>query len=82
MKLRLTVTGPDAGSIRMAVRKLLEKQDSTATWSMEMETTPVFRTEGDGDVAQDWKCEVLAWDGRDDPPPPRLWAVDDEDDGV
>lgn len=77
MHVTMTVTGPDAGSIRMAVTKQLEKLDATATWSLEMETTPVFRAEGE-ETSLDWKCEVVAWDGREHPPP-RLWAVDDED---
>lgn len=78
MHVTMTVTGPDAGSIRMAVTKQLEKLDATATWSLEMETTPVFRAAGE-DTALDWKCEVVAWDGREDPP--RLFALEDDEEG-
>lgn len=79
MHVRLTMTGPDAGSIRMAVTKQLAELDSTATWSLEMETTPVFRAvEGGEQASLDWKCEVIAWDGKDEPER-RLWAVEDED---
>lgn len=78
MHVRLTMTGPDAGSIRVAVTKQLAKLDASAEWTVEMETTPIFRAE-EGGTSLDWKCEVVAWDGRETAPPPHLWAVDDED---
>lgn len=82
MHVRLTMTGPDAGSIRMAVGKKLAELDATATWTMEMETTPVFRAVGGDDATMDWSCEVTAWDGKDEPGMERhLWAVDDGEDG-
>ena len=79
MHVRLTMTGPDAGSIRVAVKKELAKLDATAEWTLEMETTPIFRAEGEGEPSLDWKCEVVAWDGRETAPPPHLWAVEDEE---
>lgn len=77
MHVRLTMTGPDAGSIRMAVTKTLKTLDDTAEWTMEMETTPVFRAGDDGEAAMDWSCEVVAWDGKEDAP--HLRPVEDDD---
>lgn len=81
MHVRLKMTGRDTKSIRMAVKKLLENQDDTVTWALEMEAVPAFHVESEDEATLVWSCEVTAWDGKDEPGMERhLWAVDDGDD--